>query len=397
MGLDCIFKFLNIKNLKGIKKDNRRKMNIGYEAKRIFHNRTGLGNYSRDIVRIMSEYYPDNQYFLYNPKVSFDKLFISNEKNVHEILPRKAFDKAFNNIWRQHGVRKEIIRDKIDLFHGLSGEIPIRLKNSKIPVLVTIHDLIFLRFPHFYSLFDRKIHKVKARHACQHANIVIAVSEQTKRDVIDFFNIPEEKVKVIYQGCQDIFKHTYPTEEIETLKKKMKLPKNYILNVGTIEERKNILTGVKAIKDIDTHLAIIGGETAYTQKVKDYIARENLESKVSFLKRVTNKELAMLYQGASLFIYPSLFEGFGIPIIEALYSKTPVVTSTGGCFGEAGGASSIYVDPSDHEQLAFEIKRVLNDNSLRQNMIEAGLKHAEKFCDKGIADNYIKLYKSVVP
>jgi glycosyltransferase involved in cell wall biosynthesis len=369
-------------------------MNIGFDAKRIFHNRTGLGNYSRDITRIMSEYFPENEYFLYNPKPAPNKLFTPNEINVHEITPRKPFSRVFYNIWRQYGVAKELNRDQIDIFHGLSGEIPVQRKGSKIPTLVTVHDLIFLRFPQFYSFFDRNIHKIKHRHACRNADIVVAVSEQTKRDVVQFFGVPEKKVKVIYQGCQDVFKHTYPQVEIEKVRLRVGLPEKYILNVGTVEERKNILAGVKAIKDIDIHLAIVGGETPYTQTVKDYITKNKMESKVSFLRGISNEELAMLYQGASLFIYPSLFEGFGIPIIEALFSDTPVITSKGGCFGEAGGAGSLYIDAQKADELREAIVKVLTDSELRERMVLAGREHVKKFSDEFIADQYIGLYRS---
>jgi len=226
--------------------------------------------------------------------------------------------------------------------------------------------------------------------------MVVAVSEQTKRDVVHFFDVPEEKVKVIYQGCQDVFKHAYPQEEIEQVRIKAGLPEKYILNVGTVEERKNILAGVKAIKDIDIHLAVVGGETPYKQRVKDYIVKNRMEHKVSFLKGISNKELAMLYQGAALFIYPSLFEGFGIPIIEALYSGTPVITSKGGCFGEAGGQGSLYVEPQNEEELKNAIVKVLSDDNLSKEMIQKGKVHLRKFSDEYIADRYMDLYSSLI-
>ncbi|MFW6351703.1 MAG: glycosyltransferase family 4 protein [Bacteroidota bacterium] len=367
-------------------------MNIGFDAKRIFHNQTGLGNFSRDITRIMSQYYPGNQYFLYNPRHSDNGFFRATGANVHEVLPRNAFDRFFSNIWRQYGIGKEFKRDGIDLFHGLSGEIPIRRARNKIPVLVTVHDLIFLRFPQFYSLFDRVVHRIKARHACRNADFIVAVSDQTRHDVIDFFDVSPEKVKVIYQGCQDVFKKRLSKEQVDEVRRKYGLPENYIFNVGTIEERKNILVGVKAMRDMDSHLVVVGGETPYFQRINRYISQNGMEKKVSFLRNVSNEELAALYQGAAVFIYPSLFEGFGIPIIEAIHSNTPVITSKGGCFSEAGGPGSIYVNPNDPEELAFQIRRVLNDETLRKSMVQSGLQHVEKFSDQNIAENYMKLY-----
>lgn len=371
-------------------------MKIGFDAKRIFHNRTGLGNYSRDIIRIMNLYYPNNKYFLYNPQKSKEGLFVPNETNVHEITPNKLFDQLFQNFWRQINIVNDITTNKIDLYHGLSGEIPLNVKNINIPVVVTIHDLIFLRFPQFYSFFDRKIHKLKAYHACRNADIVIAVSKQTKNDILNYFKIPEEKVKVIYQGCQDIFKRKKPKEEIDRIKKKYGLPNDYILNVGTIEERKNILAAVKAIKDIDIHLAIVGRETLYTKKVRKYIERNNMTKKVSFINNISNNELAAIYQGALLFIYPSLFEGFGIPIIEAMYSGIPVITSKGGCFNEAGGENCIYINPIDIVEIRESIKNVLQNQQLREAMIKKGKDYVLKFSDKNIASQYKNLYQSLI-
>jgi glycosyltransferase involved in cell wall biosynthesis len=282
------------------------------------------------LIRILKQFYPGNQYLLYNPKAPKKHVFDADNKHIVEVRPEGAFFKLLPSVWRQFKIVNDLKKNGIKLFHGLSGEIPTGLKQQGIKSMVTVHDLIFLRFPKFYSFFDRKIHTIKARHSTRNADVVVAVSEQTKNDVVEFFGVDPSKIKVIYQGCQDVYKQKFPSHEIERVRKKFKLPKQYLLNVGTIEERKNILVGVKAIRDLDTHLAIVGSETEYTRIIKEYIRKNRMENKVSFLKGVPNDELAMLYQGASVFIYPSLFEGFGIPIIEALFSDIPVITSKGG-------------------------------------------------------------------
>ena len=370
-------------------------MNIGYEAKRVFHNKTGLGNYSRDLVRILSATYPENNYFLYNPKPAKKELFKSNLANVFEKKPTTAFAKKFKNFWRQKGIVKDLIRDEIVLFHGLSGELPSGLRQKNIKSVVTIHDLIFMRYPEFYSFFDRKIHYYKFKKAARQADVVIAISEQTKKDIITFLGIPEQKIKVIYQGCQAVFKEIYSEEEKLATALKLNLPKEYLLNVGTIESRKNVLSVVRAIKNIDTHLIIIGGETKYSLTVKNYIAENNLEHKVSFLNGLTARELAITYQLATIFIYPSLFEGFGIPIIEALYSKTPVITSNSGVFPEAGGPHSVYVDPINIAAMETAIKALLGNKALRNEISEKGYTFVQQFNDKTIATEVMALYNSI--
>src|SRR5690606_36680526 len=152
-------------------------MNIGYEAKRVFHNRSGLGNYGRDLVRMLSKYYPQNSYYLYNPKPAKHQLFQPDGVQVVERLPRSRRNRLFYNLWRQRNVINDLSNDGIQLFHGLSGELPIGLSKQRITGVVTIHDLIFLRYPELYSPIDRTIYLLKAKYAAHQANHIIAISE----------------------------------------------------------------------------------------------------------------------------------------------------------------------------------------------------------------------------
>jgi glycosyltransferase involved in cell wall biosynthesis len=367
-------------------------MKIGFEAKRVFHNKTGLGNYSRDLVRMISSYYPKTELYLYNPKQAKKELFTYKAENIVEKTP----DTLFKNYWRQKGVVKDLVNDKIDIFHGLSGEIPSGLKKKNIKSVVTIHDLIFMRYPSLYSFIDRKIHYLKFKKAAKNADLVIAISEQTKKDIIEFLKIEEQKIKVVYQGCQPIFKTKISSDELVKVKNKFKLPNEFLLNVGTIEERKNALSIVKSIKNIDTTLVLIGKKTEYTEQIHSYIKDHNIENKVMFLKDITSNELASIYQLATVFIYPSIFEGFGIPIIEALFSKTPVITTNSGVFPEAGGPNSIYINPNNIEEMEKQIQLLLENKTLRNEMSEKGFEFVQKFNDEIIAHNLMEIYKTLL-
>lgn len=370
-------------------------MKLGFDAKRIFHNRTGLGNYSRDLVRILNKYYPENIFNLYNPKPKkVDRFELTNQ--TKEIFPKSKFWQVFSSFWRQGPILKQLLEDNIDVFHGLSGEIPKGIDKTPIKSVVTIHDLIFIRYPKMYSFFDRKIHFKKFKYAVEKADVVVAISEQTKKDIVQFLKINPSKIKVLYQGCHSVFKESQ-TEvlKIEVLKK-YNLPKEFILNVGTIEERKNVLTLIKAVKNIDIPVVIVGGKTKYSHQVKTYVEKYKLEQKIYFLEGVLLEELAALYQIATIFVYPSVFEGFGIPIIEALFSKTPVITSTGSCFSEAGGLNSIYVDPYNVNDLTIQIKKLLKDEHLRIEIANKGFDFVQKFNDKDIALNMMNLYKKLL-
>ena len=371
-------------------------MILGFDAKRFFHNKTGLGNYSRDLIKILAHYKPENSYLLYNPKPKkIDRIPIDG-KIIIENLPETKKDKKFSSIWRLFSICSQIKKDKVELFHGLSGEIPIGLHKTGVKTVVTIHDLIFMRYPNLYSYFDRKIHYYKFKYAAKNADLVIAISEQTKKDIVTYLNINPDKIKVIYQGCAPIFKEEIPNEYLELTRSKYQLPNQFILNVGTIETRKNVLSVIKAIKEIETQLVIIGKKTVYFKEIKNYIVENNLQNKVVFLENVELKELASIYRMASVFIYPSVFEGFGIPIIEALYSKTPVITSKGGCFSEAGGENTVYIDPLNTEEIKGELEEILANSEKRELMKRKGFEFVQKFNDDIIAKNWVETYNEVV-
>ncbi len=370
-------------------------MKIGFDAKRAYHNTTGLGNYSRDLIRILAHYYPENQYYLYNTKPKkVDRL--SNFGNVIERLPNQWIWKKLSSIWRQGAVTKQINEDKVMLYHGLSGEIPHGLKQKGIKSIVTIHDLIFIHHPELYKPIDRKIYFKKFKYAVHKADKIIAISEQTKKDIIDFLEVDADKIVVMYQGCHAVFKEEARPQAKHSLKVKFNLPEKFILNVGTIEPRKNLLSIVKAIKDVEISLVVVGRKTAYCNDVLQYINQHKLADRIHFLEGLSLKELATLYQLAEIFIYPSIIEGFGIPIIEALYSKTPVITTKGGVFPEAGGPNSSYVNACNIEELREEIIKLLHDEALRILKAEAGFKFVQKFNDPSIGEKLINLYSAVL-
>lgn len=368
-------------------------MKIGFDAKRVFHNTTGLGNYSRDLVKVLAEYYPDNQFYLYNPKPKTVKR-LALSSSMKEVLPASNFWKKFSSIWRQKAISKQIVNDSINVYHGLSGELPMGLPTT-VKKVVTIHDLIFVRYPKLYSFFDRKIHFYKFKYACKVADKIVAISEQTKKDIVEFLGVDASKIEVIYQGCHTVFKEEQPEELKKQVLKKFQLPKDFILNVGTIEERKNVLSAIKAITNVNTNLVIVGRKTDYYKQLESYINQHKIKHKVFFLEGLSLTELASLYQSAILTVYPSVFEGFGIPIIESLYSKTPVITTKGGVFPEAGGPNSIYVEPSNIEELSKAISELLSSEEKRNYIASAGLKFAQQFNDDQIAKSYINLYKSI--
>lgn len=365
-------------------------MKIAFDGKRFYNNASGLGNYSRDLVRILAQNFPENEYVLLHNEESSRGEQITSLEPVHFHKTTKGFFSRQLNM----GIDAQNIR--ADIVHGLSGELPLKWTKKPIKKIVTIHDLIFLRFPNFYPFFDRKIHLWKFKKACQQADVIIAISEQTKRDIIEFFQISENKIVVIYQGCHHTFKVVKTDDYRETVRNKFQLPERFILNVGTIEERKNLLNIVKAITNTDIPLIVVGKKTKYYQQVKKYVIKNKLEERIQFLEGVSVEELSALYQMADIFVYPSVFEGFGIPVIEALFSGTPVITSNVSSLPEAGGPGALFVNPNNVEDLHAKILALWNNESERIRRAEIGLKYAHKFVDNEIAKNLIAVYQNVM-
>jgi len=375
-------------------------MKIGFDAKRAYQNFTGLGNYSRDLIEHLIKEYSENEYFLFAPKDSKNSRldFLSNYDNTQSVFPHNKLNKTFKGLWRTINMEKSIIKNDVDIFHGLSNEIP-RVKNKKIPYIVTIHDLIFKRFPRNYRSIDRKIYNIKYKYAVKHADLTIAISEQTKQDIVEFYKINPESIKVIYQTCHENFRKEYSQEEVNLTKKKFNLPKEFILNVGTIETRKNLISIINAmsVMKMDVPLVVVGKKTQYMNFLKIQMKKMNFDSKkIIFLEDVSIDELPIIYSLSSLFLYPSLFEGFGIPILEALNCKTPVISSKGSCFQEAGGDFSKYIDSENKEEFAFQIEECLTNTKLRESMIIQGLKHADNFQPNKISKQLIDVYESLV-
>jgi len=365
-------------------------MKIGFDAQKAYSNNTGLGHYSREIIRILSEYYPENEYHLYSPcKTTVD--YKPKGRNIIEQMPPLKYSALACAFWRQLLLSNKISDNNIDIYVGLDNELPIGIAAKKVKAVVVIHDLIFMRFPEFYSSIERQIKLLKAKRACKSADLIIAASEQTKKDIIDFLNVEESKVKVVYQGCRKEFKQEYSDDEKNEVIIKYKLPKRFILNVSRIEENKNQLNILQAIADLkEIHLVLVGDEYAYSKKLREFIEKENMQDRVLFLKNVNSKDLAIIYQLADIFVYPSLFEGFGIPIIEALYSKTAVITSTDSCFSEAGGKYTWYVNPNDSSELKLALVELWNSPESREQIAELSHKYVQKFNDEEIAKSFME-------
>lgn len=378
-------------------------MKIAFDAKRLYNNFTGLGNHSRTTIDILTENFPENEYLLYTPKVKLNKVtepYLTKEK-CRTIFPSGI---AKGSVWRTFVQSKDLKRDGADVFHGLSHEIPLGLKSKGIPSVVTIHDVAFKTFTQMYHWHDRQIYDLKFRYSCNNADRIIAISECTKKDIMRFYGIPEERISVVYQPVQRLFYTPLGQEEARSMADKAidGLPKEYMLYVGSINSRKNLLSIVKAIETLPESsrmpLVIVGNGREYKVEVKKYIAEHKLEKHFIWASNIhNNTHLQALYTCAKMFIYPSFYEGFGLPVVEALLSGCPVITSNVSSLPEAGGPHSLQVDPNSVDSIAQAIRMVAEDDSLRSRMIKGGREYAmETFEPSILAKQVMDIYEELI-
>lgn len=375
-------------------------MNIGFDAKRLYSNFTGLGNYSRTLVKNLGLFFPENNYHLYTPKITqhVETDFFSNSPQFKTHLA----DTSFKSYWRSFGVTKQLKHHQIELFHGLSHELPFNIKQSKVKSIVTIHDLIFKVYPNTYSFFDRKMYDLKFKKSCENADRIIAISQNTKKDIVDFYNIDPLKIDVIYQSCQPIFFNTVDEVAATDLLKQFNLPSDFLLFVGSIERRKNLELIIQAYEYLAPNhqlpLVIIGNGKAYKTEMLKLIEQKKLSSNIIWLHKLSsNQHLQYIYHKASALIYPSLYEGFGLPVAEALLCKTPVITSAVSCLPEAGGSHSLYINPHQPKELAHAIEQVLTQPSLVETMKTEGYRYASQtFSAKTVTNQLMECYKKTI-
>lgn len=372
-------------------------MRIGFDAKRAFNNGRGLGNFSRETLRILTTLSPENQYYLFTPRID-PGIGFECPPNAQLITPnvRGTWPQS---VWRTFGIAKEARKRQLDLYHGLSHELPYGIEKTGIRTVLTMHDLMFVTHPQLFSSFDRTMYRKKYLHSCEIADRIIAVSERTKQDLLTLTQVKEDRIEVVYQGCHPRFHRQVSEIEKQRLKTQHHLPEAFLLNVAAIESRKNQLLILKAMAKgaFDLPLVVAGQETDYLRTLQQFAQQHGLENKVIWLPNLPSDELPVLYQSATLFVFPSRYEGFGIPVVEALVSGLPVVAATGSCLEESGGPGCCYVSPDDDEALGETIAALLVNDDRRTTMADAGRRYAERFSDQAINQQLIKIYQTLIP
>lgn len=377
-------------------------LTIGIDIRCLMNGKySGVGEYTHHLLSHLLSTDRTNQYIL----------FYNSQKDVSKNIP--AYDypnvkiKQFRYPNKILNARFAVLQSpKIDrMLFGVDimffPNINFAVVSKNCKKIITAHDLSFERFPDFFSLKRQLWHKaIRPRNMFCSADTVIAVSQNTKRDLMDLYNIPDEKIKVIYSGIDPAFKKITKTEKLARVREKYKLPDDFILYLGTIEPRKNTESIIQAFEMVRMNNAfkkyelVIAGQTGWKYDHIIAMANESQASEsIHFTDYVDPKDKKYIYNLSKLFVFPSFYEGFGFPPLEAQACGVPVISSANSSLCEILGNSALLVNPDDVTELSRAIQTFLEKPELCKQYIEKGFENIKRFSWEQTATQTLKLFQ----
>ena len=348
-------------------------MRIGIDVRKI--NDFGIGTYIQNLLQYLLDLNQTNQYFLF-----------FNHQDINRFsYPKGQVVKLINNspkysIREHFSLSHQAKKYDLQLFHEPHYTLPYFLKCKKV---VSIHDLIHLKFPQ--NLPGKKAHiyaKFMLGQAVKKADKILTGSENTKNDIMILFKTNQKKIEVIYYGVNEIFKPVKDQNVLENFRNKYKLPDKYILYSGSMRKHKNLANALQTyarLKDKNYDL-VLAGVGLQNQKVLGPLLKElKITEKVKIIPFLDYTELVLLYNSASVLFFPTLYEGFGLPVLEAMACGVPVITSNVTAMPEISGDAALLVDPRSVEQISRAMERITSDTGLRQQLVEKGISRAACF------------------
>lgn len=359
-------------------------MNIGIDTNCLsLSEKTGLGRYIANLMKQFLNIGSRHNYYLYSA-LKIDEP-IRNEFSVYKNVYFREDSFPIRTLWQQFFLGHWLKKDKLNIYLSINGLLPIR---CSVPAVSIVHDLIWYHFPQTEAYHIRLINRFALKRSVRQAKHCICDSEVTKRDLMKYAQIGEEKITVIYAGVDDRFK-PQSQEQILAVCKQNGIVPPYILFVGSLKPHKNLERLIKAYqkfclrleekREKIPELVLVGFEERRTAPIYRLIKELRLENRIKFTGYVRDSELVTLYSGATIFVFPSLIEGFGLPLLEAQACATPVICSNAGSLPEVGGESVLYFDPYNIEEMAEQLTKLYLDKALQQTLRQKGFENLTRF------------------
>ena len=367
-------------------------MRVAIDARKL-HD-FGIGTYTRNLLRHLARIDRDNEYVLlcHQPDLGIGAQLGTNFRTVLEPSPNYSIREQMHVPWVLH-------RERPDVFHAPHYVMPPAVRCRSI---VTIHDCIHLMFPQYLPSRAAYVYARAAMWVATHrSHRVLTVSEASKRDILHFFNIPPEKIVVVHNAIDERFGVSPAEEATALVRERYQLDHRFVLYVGNIKPHKNLVRVVEAFSGLrkrgfdDLTLLIIGDEISKLPALRRAVHSHKLHKHVRFLGHLPDDTLAILYRLAAVFVFPSLYEGFGLPPLEAMACGAPVVTSNVSSLPEVTGDAAVLVDPYDVGSIADGIARVLSDPALREDMRVKGMARAREFSWERSVARTREIYREV--
>jgi len=372
-------------------------MNIGVDIRPLMSKvRTGVGEYTYELLNAVFEIDKNNNYFLfYNSYNDVSDCIPKWQKDNVKLISTHWPNKLFNglSLCVEQPKLDKLLGRKIDLFY--SPNLNFTAVSKKCKLVLTVHDISFTLFPNFFTLKQRLWHKViRPKKQFLRANMIIVPSANTKRDLSDYYGVNPEKIKIIYPGLS-----LQKTEN--DISKKYNLPQKYFLFLGTIEPRKNITGMIDAFEKCYSSLKnpcslVIAGAGGWKNKeVYQRAAASPIREKIKIIGYIQPEEKYSLYSKAEIFIYPSFYEGFGFPVLEAMSAGVPVITSNRSSLPEIGGQAVYYINPNNPLSIAEGMTRIANNENIGRFFKEKGLIQVEKFKWRNAASEWLNTINQI--
>lgn len=380
-------------------------MKLGLELQPCLKNRSGIGIYTYELTKRLKEFeeikFQGNIFNFFNRNnIEEDIPELSLNKNICSLFPYSIY----RRVWRWIPIKyNSLFKNDSDVYHFFNFIVPPRVKGK---VITTVYDMTYKLYPETMDKRNLKRLNDDMEYSVNRADKIITITESSKSDIVKFLNVDPCKIEIVPCGVDyHKFNSTFLDNEKSNVRDKYNLPENYILYMGTLEPRKNIesiiqaFSLLKAKDDVSNNkfkLVIAGKKGWLFESIFKLVEDLNLKNEVIFTDYVDEKDKPIIYQMASLFVFPSLYEGFGIPVLEAMAASVPVITSNVSSLPEVAGDAAVLVEPKDIDSIAGNMNKILNDDELRNDLIKKGQIQAQKFTWEASAEKLHKIYKSMM-